>query len=115
MELYQSAFNIAILFALAGSLLGSLIAMDIKRHGIILSIVMALAGMVLSVSVADYFFSPSHPWLYSGVGIFCGVVSPALLDALKVMAPKAVRRLINVLILKLEKIIGVSPDEKDKE
>lgn len=114
MEFNESAFNTAILFALFGSLLGSLIAMDIKRHGLILSIVMLLAGMVLSVSVADYFFSPSHPWLYSGVGIFCGVISPALLDALKVMAPKAVKRLINVVIAKLEKMIGVIPDDKDK-
>lgn len=110
MELFKDAFNIAIVFAIGGSLLGSLIATDSKRYGIALSGLMVLAGIILSVSVADYFFTPTHPWLYGGVGVFCGIVSPALLDALKGMAPKAIQRLINALCNRAEKIIQ---DKKD--
>ena len=84
MELFKDAFNIAIVFAIGGSLLGSLIATDSKRYGI--------------------------AWLYGGVGVFCGIVSPALLDALKGMAPKAIQRLINALCNRAEKIIQ---DKKD--
>lgn len=112
MDLFKDAFNIAIVFAIGGSLLGSLIATDAKRYGYALSGLMVLAGVVLSVSVADYFFSPSHPWLYGGVGVFCGIVSPALLDALKGMAPKAIQRLINALCNRAEKMIGEKGDSE---
>lgn len=108
MDVFKDAFSVAIVFAIGGSLLGSLIATDVKRYGRILSGLMVLAGIILSVSVADYFFSPSHPWLYGGVGVFCGIVSPALLDALKGMAPKAIQRLINALCKRAEKMISDS-------
>ena len=106
MELFEGTFSVAIVFAIGGSLLGSLIATDAKRYGYVLSGLMVLAGIILSVGVADYFFSPTHPWLYGGVGVFCGIVSPALLDALKGMAPKAIQRLINALCNRAEKMIG---------
>ena len=48
MELFKDAFNIAIVFAIGGSLLGSLIATDSKRYGIALSGLMVLAGIILS-------------------------------------------------------------------
>lgn len=56
MDVFKDAFSVAIVFAIGGSLLGSLIATDVKRYGRILSGLMVLAGIILSVSVADYFF-----------------------------------------------------------
>lgn len=79
----KSTFSLAICFALAGGLLGSLfITFGQHREIRIMSLLMVILSVVISATLADYMFPPK-PWLYAGVGVFVGMISSALLDAFK--------------------------------
>lgn len=93
----KSTFSLAICFALAGGLLGSLfITFGQHREIRIMSFLMVILSVVISATLADYMFPPK-PWLYAGVGVFVGMISSALLDAFKAAAPKLAARVIEAI------------------
>lgn len=115
-DLVKNTFSLAICFALTGGLLGSLLIIDYKRYGLFMTIVLVLMGMVLAASLNDYFFPPTRPWQYAGVGILSGIASMALLDAFKMAAPKLAKQVIKVLSVNLIKIIEYFfSNKKDKK
>lgn len=96
-EELKSTFSLAICFALAGSLLGSMFIVTEQNKGNrTVTFLVIVLSMVISTALADYMFEP-NPWQYAGTGIVTGMASSALLDAFKAAAPQLASRIINAI------------------
>lgn len=97
MDELRSTFSLSIYFALGGGLLSSLFMIGNQyKNERIMTVLLVLLSVVMSATLADYLFPP-QPWLYAGTGIFVGMLSSALLDALKAMAPKLAGQVIHAV------------------
>ncbi|MDF7676085.1 hypothetical protein PT286_04960 [Neisseriaceae bacterium ESL0693] len=97
LDLFKNTFNLSVCFALMGGFLGSMTMMfGEHKYSKGMMILLVTLSMVLSATLADYLFPPAKPWLYAGAGILVGMISSALLDAFRAMAPKLAGQILDV-------------------
>lgn len=95
---FAVAFTPQIFIAMVGGLIGAGFSSDVKTYGWKLT-AYALAGAVLiSAAVADSLIRYFHlevVWVLGVAGLFAGIPSGALMDAIKLASPKLMGHLVD--------------------
>lgn len=100
MEALKSIFIPQVVAALMGGLLGACISIKVELHGWRISILLAIASLIIAGAMSEYLtynFSVKFILLHCGLGMLIGILGNSLLNAINTAAPDFMVRLVGVL------------------
>lgn len=99
-------FTPHVIFAMTGGAVGAMFGIAKNNHGVLLSTILMLVGVMVASAVGDYLHQKevvSSVFAIGGIGIPVGLLSGFLIDALEVASPRLAQKVVSKFDNKIDK------------